>query len=583
MLIRFCKTLWQKFPELLLIGEAWGGQGYEDRELQLIRSGVIPRLFKIPPAMTAVYGQYLHRDGRLSNCEVLSVNSLRSWYESFRRKLPTGSIIIQSTTDNCWPSPAFLFKRGAWSFVDLMFFLPDIPITFMGEILGHAYRCPTVKRIQTQLEKPARSKVSSRESRENLLKDIFESVANYLEPGQIKTGSCICEKHDTTDFWNSQAGFNHDIGPQFGFDLNKIGLHYEHRRQIRQKLEVLRTGKLVSLLAEHQEGLHSHVLSFARVAKNEMAIIATNFNEFNVYFSINLKNLKFLFDELGQEALEHCVIKIQDQIGNAFDEYYTVYEFLYGRIDTSLKPHASLIWAATITTGDLELYKQTLIRSMDRIKAKIARNQVIEGNEVTAMITNVVRDVNSLQLFTNNMGYILRRFLQPYDVPIVQIFNSIKQFRDDPSLCAKLFAFCHLLSERAALTTQRAPSIEAAEDEKEPKRKGSSLYVSKTTDEQGNVVYKTEEQNKEGYSEGFDIRRVYDFAKEVINFNKLGPIAFITPELGRWSTTGGLGVMVDELSICLAQLGEEVICISPYYERNRKGETGYLEKYFFVI
>lgn len=34
--------------------------------------------------------------------------------------------------------------------------------------------------------------------------------------------------------------------------------------------------------------------------------------------------------------------------------------------------------------------------------------------------------------------------------------------------------------------------------------------------------------------------------------------------------------MVDELSIGLADLGQEVIVISPYYERNRKGQTGYL-------
>lgn len=39
---------------------------------------------------------------------------------------------------------------------------------------------------------------------------------------------------------------------------------------------------------------------------------------------------------------------------------------------------------------------------------------------------------------------------------------------------------------------------------------------------------------------------------------------------------GGLGVMVDELAIGLADLGQEVIVISPYYERNRKGQTGYL-------
>jgi starch synthase len=51
----------------------------------------------------------------------------------------------------------------------------------------------------------------------------------------------------------------------------------------------------------------------------------------------------------------------------------------------------------------------------------------------------------------------------------------------------------------------------------------------------------------------------------------LGPIVFCTPELGRWSTVGGLGVMGDELASGLAELGQEVTVISPYYERNRKG------------
>lgn len=58
--------------------------------------------------------------------------------------------------------------------------------------------------------------------------------------------------------------------------------------------------------------------------------------------------------------------------------------------------------------------------------------------------------------------------------------------------------------------------------------------------------------------------------------NRLGPIVFCTPEIGRWSTVGGLGVMVDELAIGLADLGQEIIVISPYYEKNRKGQSGYL-------
>lgn len=67
--------------------------------------------------------------------------------------------------------------------------------------------------------------------------------------------------------------------------------------------------------------------------------------------------------------------------------------------------------------------------------------------------------------------------------------------------------------------------------------------------------------------------------ESIVNGNKLGPIVFCTPELGRWSTVGGLGVMVDELAFGLAHMyGQEVWVISPYYHRNRKGEEGYLSK-----
>lgn len=37
-------------------------------------------------------------------------------------------------------------------------------------------------------------------------------------------------------------------------------------------------------------------------------------------------------------------------------------------------------------------------------------------------------------------------------------------------------------------------------------------------------------------------------ASAILRANSLGPIVFATPELGKWCTVGGLGVMVDELS-----------------------------------
>jgi starch synthase len=45
-------------------------------------------------------------------------------------------------------------------------------------------------------------------------------------------------------------------------------------------------------------------------------------------------------------------------------------------------------------------------------------------------------------------------------------------------------------------------------------------------------------------------------ADAVCKCNKLGELVFATPELGRWSTVGGLGVMVDELAIGLVNLGQ---------------------------
>ena len=68
-------------------------------------------------------------------------------------------------------------------------------------------------------------------------------------------------------------------------------------------------------------------------------------------------------------------------------------------------------------------------------------------------------------------------------------------------------------------------------------------------------------------------------AEHLFNSNVLGPICFITPEIGdkgKWTTVGGLGIMVYELTQALASLGQEVIVISPYYNQNKDGNSNYL-------
>ena len=140
--------------------------------------------------------------------------------------------------------------------------------------------------------------------------------------------------------------------------------------------------------------------------------------------------------------------------------------------------------------------------------------------------------------FINNFGYVLKNFLIPNKIDPARTCNLIEEFQNDVSLSGKLYAFCEAFIEEDA-------KLGAKEGAKEVRP---------------------------------EIATIKENIKGILEYNRLGSIVFVCPELGRWSTAGGLGVMVDELSQGFAELGEDIICVSPYYERNRKGETDYLLK-----
>jgi starch synthase len=123
---------------------------FENRQIILARSGVIPRLYKLPQAIASLFGKKLYKDGRVENCEKASVTVLRKWYEQSRYCLPQGSIMLQSSSATCWPYPAYLYGKGTWAAVDILFFLPDVPITFMGELDGEIYRIKQSSVFQTE-------------------------------------------------------------------------------------------------------------------------------------------------------------------------------------------------------------------------------------------------------------------------------------------------------------------------------------------------------------------------------------------------------------------------------------------------
>lgn len=62
-----------------------------------------------------------------------------------------------------------------------------------------------------------------------------------------------------------------EVGPEYGFDLHKIYLHYAHRQAVRNASPSLQFGRTVLLTANHRFGPHGHVFAFARVFEGMLA------------------------------------------------------------------------------------------------------------------------------------------------------------------------------------------------------------------------------------------------------------------------------------------------------------------------
>jgi len=57
---------------------------------------------------------------------------------------------MQSSTSHSLPYPAYLYGQGTWAAIDTLFFMPDLPITFMGELDGDVYRAGQVQTVFQQ-------------------------------------------------------------------------------------------------------------------------------------------------------------------------------------------------------------------------------------------------------------------------------------------------------------------------------------------------------------------------------------------------------------------------------------------------
>ena len=154
-LIKLTKSVWKYYPNFLFIGECWDSKKIQNRHIMLAKSGIIPRMYTLPRALASVFGRRIHRNGNIESCKPESVSVIRNLLEENTQFLPEGAVTIQGSSGQVWPYPALLYGRGNWSAIDLLFALPDIPMTFMDEIEGEAFRVK-ITNVYSSKELPRR-------------------------------------------------------------------------------------------------------------------------------------------------------------------------------------------------------------------------------------------------------------------------------------------------------------------------------------------------------------------------------------------------------------------------------------------
>ena len=155
-------------------------------------------------------------------------------------------------------------------------------------------------------------------------------------------------------------------------------------------------------------------------------------------------------------------------------------------------------------------------------------------NQISDQMVALLRGNFELQSFINGFCFVIDNILIPSKIPFQKFVANIKEIRDETSLSCKLFAYCKSVVDLA--------------------KENEFLRKLPCT----------------------------ELANQLVNNNKIGSIVFISAEVAPWTVVGGLGVMVQELTQGLAKLREDVILISPYYDKIKKGDSNYLYWYFKI-
>ena len=490
------KNIWKNFPEFIFIGECWINEKYyfkPKRHINLIKSGVIPRMNFLPIIMNELL--------ILKNQKITEL--IENCYKEIYKGLPEEAIMFQSSYTI--PFLSNINQKVIFPIIDLLFFLPDIPITFMEE-QNDLYKISYI--YEKNYDSFNNTQITGNNSLLKIIKEVEKETKNINNNINNNIYNIISK--------NFPLLFNLEQNKEIFLDIIKIKNHYNFLRKLRLNHESISQGKLIFLKTLDQNSNNIiEIFSFARQMNNEIGILIINLSEEDKNFCLDLSALF----RIGKSIDNNTIIYIENWKKDEKGEYFLFGDLNQEYYNKNIEGFQTLCFGLSIVDFNEDNYKKALKNKKEKnikINFSSSNNNKINDYEMMFQLKEILNKKLPLKNFNTWISN-LSHFLSNNNISLSTYINKIiSNLEPNENLISSFSSYC---------------------------RKSQT-----------------------------------EISKKILSVNKLGLICFITPEIGKWSSIGGLGVMVDELTQGLAALGQEIIIISPYYYLNRKGIKNYLSE-----
>ena len=532
LFIKLTKSIWQFYPNFIFIGEFNDkNRRYINRQFVLSKSGLIPKIYLFPQIFSQIYNINLGIDPLLKSSKKNKINNiLKSYHEYFQKYMPKNNNCIISSGGDIYPYPTLLFGKGNLPYITALFTMDYLPQTYMKEING------SIKREQycSFFEKFIIKKDNSQRRPNTVEKE------NSVYYTKIEINNIIIHQYkigDIENIINTKTTNKNKLSTE---NNNLVTQHYIKMRQLRNNHKSLLYGKIRFLKNENPK-----VLSFSRIdfEDNEIAIIAINFGDTAVSVDIDFSSIQKEYQNLDVNTLIKVEYWSEMTKNKENSNYYFMEEVFSRKHCLEIMPYESyMLGISLVKPFNIPLYKKTFSDSLSELCKKILEDLDRKSdNKILDSSQNNIYDSN---IISSQLKYLLNNDLTLCE--FAKWLNTIQSILSNYNL--KYFDYVknlNFLSENWKNSTKYYK------------------YISLLNTLPPNCFEK--------------YPKIYLYSEIIQKSNDYGPICFITPEIGRWTSCTELGYTIDELSKCLGLLGLDVYIISFYYQKNSEGKKKYLE------